>query len=251
MGKLWWENTVSLRSGLWVVVIMEVNRCVLEVLKYLEVKDILSKTSSVSQQWQRLSNSTEIWHFFCESEAITVHEISAWTNEPKIAYKELRSVPIYSTVMATHGDLKLFDCRSRQYVLTAMVKISAACSAIMIKNDRVFFTGGEDTDQRAFLYDFTKSQMEQYPNTRDCRRNHGSAYFRGRVYLFGGDCAKCQTAEMCVLCRKAWIWLSPLPVKRSAFTQPLYLLMWGKRTCDSRVSHRWRGVWGAAVHIVY
>ncbi|MBV5280554.1 MAG: hypothetical protein J0651_04765, partial [Actinobacteria bacterium] len=87
----------------------------------------------------------------------------------------------------------------------------------MVRNDRVFFTGGPPTCKRAFLYDFTKDTTEEYPDTLDHRRYHGSARILRTVYLFGGDHGRCQSAEKCALSRKEWTWLPPMPSTHNAF----------------------------------
>lgn len=170
---------------------MEPNRCVLEVLKYLDPKDVLSSASTVSQQWLKLSNSAEIWDQFCESEGFTAEEMEAHANSPKLVYRKYSNLQIYHTVILTQGQLQLFDCKKKRALLTRAIEVSTTCSAVMLRNDRVFFTGGKDEYQLAFLYDFTKDQIEEYPNTFDRRRYHGSVHYHSRVYLFGGDYQGC------------------------------------------------------------
>lgn len=219
---------------------MERVRCMLEVLKFLEAKDILSNTSTVSQHWQRLSSSSEIWSNFCEAEGITENDMVAYAHAPKLAYRELSSLKVRNTVIVAQGQLKLFDCRTRQSVFTRTTRVSETCSAVMIRNDRVFFTGGQDTEQRAFLYDFPKDQIEEYPNTLDRRRYHGSAYFCSRIYLFGGDFQSSKTAEKCSFHHKRWAKLPQMPVKRSAFTpciQKRCIYLCGGHVSTSHVFH--------------
>jgi len=60
---------------------------VLEVLKCLEAGEVLHSTACVSQ-WLRLSNSEEIWHFYCESDSITAEDIASCSNSPKAAYQK-------------------------------------------------------------------------------------------------------------------------------------------------------------------
>jgi len=197
---------------------MELNRCVLEVLKWLEVQDLLRNTSCVSRQWLRLSDSSEVWHSQCESSDITEPDIVLCASTPKLAYKELANQSIHNLVIVTTDELKLFDCRKHESVLSRTVKVSSTCSAVMVRNHQVFFTGGQDTRNSAFLYDFKRDQTQDYPNMLDSRRYHGSAIIQKQVFLFGGDFSHCQTAEKCSLRQKVWTWLPPLPLQRSAFT---------------------------------
>jgi hypothetical protein len=197
---------------------MERNRSVLEVLKFLEVKDILTITSYVSQHWLRLSNSDEVWNQYCEVEGISAEDMQSCGNCSKFAYETLADLHLHTTVLAVSGQLKLFDCKVRHFLLTRPIKIPTNCSAVMVRNDIVFFTGGRDAYNRAFLYDFTKDMTEEYPNTLDNRRYHGSARIHRTVYLFGGDCGRCISAEKCSLLRKIWTWLPPMPLPHNAFT---------------------------------
>lgn len=197
---------------------MELNRCVLEVLKCLEVRDLLRGTSCVCQQWLRLSNSSEVWHLHCEDSCITEQDVAYYASSLKLAYKELGNQRMHNLVIVTQGQLRLFDCRVHKSVFTRTVKVSITSSAVMVRNHQAFFTGGQGAPNLAFLYDFNLNQVQEYPNMLDGRRYHGSAIVLNQVYLFGGDLGNCQTAEKCSLRHKVWTWLPPVPVHRSAFT---------------------------------
>lgn len=186
----------------------------LEVLKFLEAIEVLKSTSSVSAQWLHLSNSQEKRNLLCEWDGITAEDISTFAQSPKLAYEKLSDVQIHNLAVVTKQQLKLYDCRMHQFVYIRHMQVEYACSVVMATNEKIFYTA----NHRAFLYDFAADKIEEYPNTLERREYHGSARFRSRVYLFGGNSAKCQTAEKCSLTEKVWTLLSPMPIRHSGFT---------------------------------
>lgn len=158
----------------------------------------------------------------------------AFAYKPDLAYKELSTIKVHNTVIVANGQLNLFNCKTRLSVSTRITQVSDTSSAVMIRNDKVFFTGGYQTEHRAFLCDFTKDEIEEYPNTLDRRRYHGSAYYFNRVFLFGGDIQTGKTAEKCTFTSKTWTWLLPMPTNRSAFTPCIH--MQGIYLCGGNVS---------------
>ena len=198
---------------------MEGNRSILETLKFLSASDILLHTSLVSQHWHRLSQTSEIWHYFCDSESITSEEIACYNHNPKLAYADLINVTILKQVILSGGGISLFDCKTRKVEMTSRsLKVNSTCSAVMIRNTQVMFTGGQDEYNRAVLYDFALNLHDDFPELLNPRRYHASVHIRRTVYVFGGDCSNGNTAEKCSLPLRTWKHLPSMPRQRSAFS---------------------------------
>lgn len=190
----------------------------LEVLKFVEVKDVLTHTSCVSLQWLRLSDSDELWHSYCDLEGISAFDIANYANCPKQTYKNIPNLQIYNLVVKGEELLKLFNCRTCEFLLVRPMQISPSSSVVMVRNHQIFSTGGQQTPKLAFLYDFNKNITEKYPDTLDPKRYHGSARIHRTVYIFGGDFSLGNAAAKCFLPQKRWTKLPSMPIRRSAFT---------------------------------
>lgn len=204
---------------------METNRSVLEVLKFLDAKDILLHTSHTSQHWSHLSNSLEIWHFFCESLNISPSDILSFQSNPKLAYRELAYKPIFNlAIRKDEGQISLYDCTKERTIVTINCGIGSTGSAVMITDTQLIFTGGGKSHKKTCLVTFQPEGVIDYPEMLDARRYHGSAFVCRTVYVFGGDIEKCHSAEKFPLSSKAWTWLPEMSVQRSAFTPCVHKL---------------------------
>ena len=187
-------------------------------LKCLAAQDLLRSTSCVSQQWLRLSNSHEVWNSLCDSVFISPADLASCQHSPKLAYQRFRDAEIFNLVLGNGERLKLFDCRTQKTSVEISCSFSTEGSAVMLRDNEVFLTGNGEKNKEAFLVNFSTSLITNYPDSLDNRRYHGSAHIQSTVFLFGGDCENCFSAEKCNLPAKEWSWLPAMPVKRSAFT---------------------------------
>ncbi|MBV5280556.1 MAG: hypothetical protein J0651_04775, partial [Actinobacteria bacterium] len=128
---------------------------------------------------------------------------------------------------------------NREFVQSRPMQVPPTSSAVLVRNDQVFFTGAE-TYRRAFLYDFTLNSTKEYPSTLTRRTYHGSACIHGTVYLFGGDRGLGNTGEKCFLSKEEWTWLPSMPTRRSGFTpcvRQMSVFLCGGNTALSHVFH--------------
>lgn len=192
------------------------NRDLLEVLKWLSPDDLLRHTSIVSKQWQGASQSDEVWASLSETFGLETVRPAETTS---CAFFR-KQYCVFSLYVISNDFVQSYDVRKLAWNEAVHIETEfpfGLLSAIVLVNSNLIVTGTcrPPSGQSAMLSTINWS-VKMLPTMLRSRYRHGSLYYQGCVYVFGGTCSEdrntSNTAEKLHIAHgQTWLELPTMP----------------------------------------
>lgn len=164
---------------------MLVNRAILEVVRYTEVRDVL-ECRMVCGKWRDVCGKEEVWMILGEGYDEEMRQGEAPRHWFMRCYRRKTTlVSLFPT------QIRIFECLSftvRDMYLASSLLVCEATYCLFADDGSLIITGGGPlcrASSAVLQLSFGKP-IQFLAGLIEARRNHGAVLFQGCIYLFGG-----------------------------------------------------------------
>ena len=211
-------------------------RCVLEVCKFAEPRELVGALALVSRRWKQACDSDELWYVLIETRGYRPPQVLM---SPKTWFRYLNNQ--FSSLPCIRKDhFTLFHCRKSEWSapirLLSVIQADQVTASVVLPEGSLLCCGGgnwktDSTWDTAYRV-MGDGKVEQLKPMQQAREAHGIVCCKDWVYVFGGDCdpgpriirtgEKLHLGDISTLKDRDWSILRNMCHHHSYFTPALY-----------------------------
>jgi hypothetical protein len=206
-------------------------RAAIEVLKWTEAKTVL-QVAQVSQLWQRITSSEELWHSLLEEDGLKIEDLEQVPPTAQACYRAL--IITRYLVLFRDEHLYLYDCKDRtfehSYPVTSV--FTESCAVALLRPQTVFACSLKGATQMRL----SQGTFETLSSMIFPRQYHSIVACNASIYAFGGE--HLSSAEQYHFSSKSWSQLPWMNKIRSHFNacregKLIYLCEGSPHSCET------------------
>ena len=198
---------------------MDTQRCVLEVLKWTPVRDLLLHTPIISSLWRNSSDSDELWVVLCE--LYDFETVRPQSSSSKAFFKsQLLTDCLYCVA---NGAIQTYSIRMARWYpivpLSVDIPFNLLSSLVLVARSLIATGVQHPAAGQCASISLDTGTVTELPSMLDPRYRHSSLYYRSCVYVFGGTINERmvtkQAEKLAVYTDQCWARLPDIPVEVS------------------------------------